>query len=73
MSQSRRKLELAGGYIVACSTITRKLQKIDPPYTALRLKESTGQGKIFIIPLQQSLDLTPDVLPQEEGVRCLFV
>lgn len=67
------KLELAGGYTLASSTITRQLQKIDPPYSALRLKESTGQGKIFIIPLQQNLDLTPDVLPEEEGVRCMSV
>jgi len=70
LKEAYPKLELAGGYSLACSNLTRQLQKIDPPYSALLLKEATGLGKICIIPLQKSLDITPDILSQDGVVIC---
>ena len=63
------KLESAGGYTLARSITTRDLQKIEPPYSVFHLKDSTGQGKIFIIPLQRNLDLTPTVKLEGHTVR----
>jgi hypothetical protein len=67
------KLENAGGYTLCSSNVTRHLERINPPYSANRIKELTGQGKIFIIPLQKNLDITPDDLQQDELVRNLNV
>ncbi|XP_068717060.1 receptor-type tyrosine-protein phosphatase alpha-like [Montipora capricornis] len=61
------KLELAGGYVLMCGkNTTRKLFAISPPYTVRKLKELTGQGKIFVRPLQRDLDVTPDVHEEDE-------
>ena len=63
------KLEMAGGYSVACGSATRIIVPLDPPYSAQRLKDRVGQGKVFIIPLQENLDITPDAISDEEKVR----
>ena len=63
------KLDLAGGYVLMCGrNATCKLFAISPPYTVRKLKELTGQGKIFVRPLQQDLDVTPDVHEEDEEV-----
>ena len=68
------KLELAGGFVLMCGkNATRKLFAISPPYTVRKLKELTGQGKIFIRPLQGDLDVTPDVQEEDDQVNKLYV
>ncbi|KXJ11675.1 hypothetical protein AC249_AIPGENE7130 [Exaiptasia diaphana] len=55
------KLDDAGGYLLARATLTRDLEKVNPPYSVPRMKEAMpGHGKIFIIPLQKDLDIAPD-------------
>ena len=52
---------------------TRTLFAISPPYTVTKLKELTGQGKIFVRPLQRDLNVTRDVHEEDEQVNLIFV
>ena len=65
------KLEAAaGGYeIMYSQNPTRNLIAIKPPYTVTKLKAETGQGKLFIRPMQRDLDITPDVCESDEEVN----
>ena len=54
------KLDQAGGYSL-CRTETgrRKLVTLRGPYSTEIIKDSVGQGKIFIRPLQCNLSMEP--------------
>ena len=63
-----QKLQMAGGYTLCTSNVTRHFEPINPPYSAKRLKEFTAQGKIFIVPLQRDLDFAPAEVQDSEKV-----
>ena len=68
------KLEMAGGYTLLCShSSSRILEVIEGPYSVKRLKEETGQCKIFVRPLQKDLDLTPDGSQEEKKEVILYL
>ncbi|XP_033122363.1 uncharacterized protein LOC117121324 [Anneissia japonica] len=52
------KLEEAGGYeLLYCSGNNRVLLPINGPYTPRNIKERTGQGRIYIRPIQNELNI----------------
>lgn len=62
-------LQEAGNYTLCTSNYKRHLERLSPPYSAMCIKDNTGQEKIFIIPLQTNLDMTPAELEEDEKVR----
>ena len=66
------KLEGAGGYLLLKGNGTHQIFPIEPPYRVSRLKKEIGQGKVFIKPLQNNLELTTEAVSEDEEVG-LFV